>query len=1778
MAVYTNTFEFGVAGNAEQKLEKLIELLDKIKQSSSGGSDAIGNTIKESAEKGEAAVKKLNEQLDKVPKDKEVNVKTNANQAKETMFPLMEMMNKLPKTKTTKVDVDATRGKATMSELMSKYGQLPKDKVLKLDVNAGQSHATMSGMIRDLYKIPKEKKTKLDADTTEGISAVDKFNARLKNTDSAAEKTHSLLKTVFAANIISNGVTTGIAAIGSGIHGMISDLNEASATWQTFDGNLSNLGKSAGEIKSVREELQSFAQKTIYSASDMASTYSQLAAVGTKNTTQLVEGFGGLAAAAENPTQAMKTLSQQATQAAAKPKIQWQDFKLMLEQTPAGISAVAKTMGESTTQLIKDVQDGKVKTQDFFDAIAKTGTNKNFSDMATKFKTVGQAMDGLKESLTAKLQPAFDQFSKVGIGAISSVGNALMGIDFTGFASGALSILKNLGSALSSVFGVGKDAFEMFKASYDLNVDKPLTASDISGALKNLKKMFEDVATAVSPLAQTVGALAGALSAGVFNNIKSVFSGLADSLSRIDGQGATRTFADMADKLAPLTGKISDFMKAIEPASKAVGEMAGEIAKQVWTDFGVTLGIVGKGAKTIAEFIGDVVKGVMSIFGVKSSKDGVGVLVDVAESLSKNQIAIKTVAAAITAMLVAKAASNGLSLFTTLIDGLLSKTIAIGGLKGALGKLFSVSGSKGFASSIGKLKAVPGILKEIAVKPIKLGAKWVGDGAVKLAKTALSGIKSLGGGSAAKGLGKIAIPIAIAFDVISDVKDLTKAFTTGSMKDKFKSVGESAGTLIGGGIGFAFGGPAGAAIGATIGKVAGKWAGSASKEFTDGWNKKGKGVKPPSGLLPKAGYYTRAAGDGAVKFSKSLISGAKKHAPEILTSMVSPLAGVATWIAKDTKTGRAVSKWAKGFSSSVKKIGLAKTVQKEISNAGKTFSKTKFGKWFDGISKSYSSWKKGFGKAWSKYWSGVGRNVKKGLASAQKNVSSFGSGVSKWWGSFTKSFGKNWSKYWSNVHKDTKKGLNTAQKAATSFGKSINKWWNSFSKDFSKTWSRHWDQMGDIFGDAFNAISKTFSSWISKTFKVLDNFGSDFSDAWTNISKTTKSIFSGLWDEMKKLAGAGINIIVDIINGGIGGINSVVHLFGGKSETITPMSKVKYATGTGSMQSSSFRRAINEITPAIVNDEPGASNPELIFRKATGNVEYMPTQNASTLLFPGDEVANASDSAMLAPMLGITHFAGGGIGDFFGGLWDGAKGFVSGAASKLKELFGAAKKIVESPSKALDGLMPLKKNNAKGFFPTMVKGGFNMAKKQAGKWWDALWSMVDLNGDGSGSYGGGWASPGSGWTHTDGFGSPRGGGTHDGNDFSATVGTAFHAMHGGTVKSVGPAPSGWGPVGYNIVTEDSTGKQIIYQEFGNASDVKVHAGQHVKTGDVLGKLGRSGLGTGPHLHVGLTKSGSVWDRSGMSTAGWLDITKQHGKDKGSDAESDSDSKSAKADSALQKIVKSQVGSGFWKTISKLASMFGEPAEGDAGGGVGDPSGSGVQRWKSTVKRALKANGLSTSSAMVNKVLRQIAIESGGNSQAVQGNIGDANNASGDLAKGLMQVIGQTFNAYKFSGHGDRMNGYDNLLAALNYAKTRYGSNLDGLGEGRGYAEGGHILTPEIALVGEDGDEFIVNAKKPNAFNLAMAALKDVMAKQPSVVRQAFKPKPSGSVGGSPLTDVADTNQGADNSLLNRIDQLIDNTQKLIDKGQDIYMDNEKVTKHVSSQGAKDINLISAQLG
>ena len=369
---------------------------------------------------------------------------------------------------------------------------------------------------------------------------VSKLKSVLNGLGNTGNKIGSVFKSVLGANLVSSAITTTIGSITSGVHELYGELNGSNKAGQTFEGNMSMLGKSAEEISNAKKAMQDYATQTIYSASDMAQTYSQLAAVGIKGTDKLVTGFGGLAAAAENPQQAMKTLSQQAVQMAAKPTVAWQDFKLMLEQTPAGISAVAKEMGMSTSEMVTAVQDGTIKTEDFFNAIQKVGNNEHFAKMATQFKSIDQAIDGAKETLSNKLMPTFEKFNQFGIKVVEQLTNALDKIDFGKVADkvgkfldgvNVEEVFSKIGSIIDNTVSKVKTFFNAFAQTGAIQAF--LSAMKATGAAikhvydslttnSNLKMFGTLLGTIVKWLsiaAQAVGNFISKLDSGVINKV-----------------------------------------------------------------------------------------------------------------------------------------------------------------------------------------------------------------------------------------------------------------------------------------------------------------------------------------------------------------------------------------------------------------------------------------------------------------------------------------------------------------------------------------------------------------------------------------------------------------------------------------------------------------------------------------------------------------------------------------------------------------------------------------------------------------------------------------------------------------------------------------------------------------------------------------------------------------------------------------------------------------------------------------------------------------------------------------------------------------------------------------------------------------------------------------------------------------------------------------------------------------------------------------------------------
>lgn len=214
----------------------------------------------------------------------------------------------------------------------------------------------------------------------------------------------------------------------------------------------------------------------------------------------------------------------------------------------------------------------------------------------------------------------------------------------------------------------------------------------------------------------------------------------------------------------------------------------------------------------------------------------------------------------------------------------------------------------------------------------------------------------------------------------------------------------------------------------------------------------------------------------------------------------------------------------------------------------------------------------------------------------------------------------------------------------------------------------------------------------------------------------------------------------------------------------------------------------------------------------------------------------------------------------------------------------------------------------------------------------------------------------------------------------------------------------------------------------------------------------------------------------------------------------------------------------------------------------NPPGAGVQRWRPYVERALAMLGLSTSEGMVNKVLSQIQTESGGNPSAIGGNDGlpDGN------ATGLMQVKPRTFAAYALPGHHNIMNGFDNILAGLNYARARYGPSLYFLGHGHGYDNGGWINRFGLYPISENNPEVVINPKKSSAVPLINEALAEVQKYQPNALTKIVLPAqeitPEMASGYRPLPANSYTNISNNTNLnnSNSTDQSLKSIDKLTD--------------------------------
>ncbi len=701
------------------------------------------------------------------------------------------------------------------------------------------------------------------------------------------------------------------------------------------------------------------------------------------------------------------------------------------------------------------------------------------------------------------------------------------------------------------------------------------------------------------------------------------------------------------------------------------------------------------------------------------------------------------------------------------------------------------------------------------------------------------------------------------------------------------------------------------------------------------------------------------------------------------------------------------------------------------------------------------------------------KKFKKFVDNTVDHVKDMAKGVEKHMSSLKKDWGEKWdnvkkfaSKTWENIKGNASEAMIALGKDIDKNHKGINKNWFDGWENSKKFLSKKWDEIGALTQEKFGVnITKLITD-------ALTNIGNFFKNTWDNVKKG----FGEMWDGMRKLAGDGINAVIALPNAGIDGINKLISDFGGSKEAISKIPKVKFAGGTGMF--SSYRNPITKPTLATLNDgydSPETNNQEMVI--LPNGKSFLPQgRNVEYLLPAGSEVINASELAML---MGVERGAFAKGTGFWSKIWDTATNVAGSVWDTMKNGVDKFMKMIEfitdtvkDPVGSLAKKFSPNADKLAGVFNPLGNALYKKPVEEAKNWWKELWSMASASMD-------------------------------EGTVAMGAKGDDYRFKD--KAKDAGADP--WGYFYRECVSFVASRlanlgvKPSLFSHLGNGNQWISASVPHLsrpKPGTVAVYTG--GPVSSNHVDFVTAVHGDTYDgeeynyggngqyhqyagRHISNAATFLDFGVRDSGGGGED-----NSKPLKdRNSPLQTLIKRQVGGMFdWikKTLGPLLSP--------AGGGEDGPQGTGVARWRESVVRALKANGIEPNDFRVSKILATIQRESGGDPN-VQNNW-DSNARAGTPSIGLMQTIGPTFNAYKHPGHNNIRNGYDNLLAAINYIKHRYGTSDAAFNRvaAYGYANGGLVHKNGVYELAEgDMPEYVIPtdiAKRGRAWQLLTEAV------------------------------------------------------------------------------------------
>lgn len=341
-------------------------------------------------------------------------------------------------------------------------------------------------------------------------------------------------------------------------------------------------------------------------------------------------------------------------------------------------------------------------------------------------------------------------------------------------------------------------------------------------------------------------------------------------------------------------------------------------------------------------------------------------------------------------------------------------------------------------------------------------------------------------------------------------------------------------------------------------------------------------------------------------------------------------------------------------------------------------------KWFNSLKNAISGIWNSIKEVTHKIWTPVKNFIVNVAKSIRHNVkrwfNNLKNTISYIWNAIKKVTSSVWNSVKNFVINMAKRIWNGVKKVFNYLKNTVQSIWNGIKNITKSVWDATGGWLINKAKDIWQGVKKHFNSLKNSLSDVMDSISDKWHGTWNGI----KNFFGDIWKTIKDKAKDGINGVVNWLNKGIGGINSVIHTFGGKEEAIKPIA---------TLAKGGSHRGI-----AQVNDGNGE---EVILKQ--GNPYKVSGRNALVQL-DGSETVVPHEASRAT------------FGDSIKRYASGSKGWFSKLTGWVKDKWDGITEFIKNPIESLKTIMTNKigdvtgSNFIKNFTPSMTTGFIDAIK------------------------------------------------------------------------------------------------------------------------------------------------------------------------------------------------------------------------------------------------------------------------------------------------------------------------------------------------------------------------------------------------------------------------------------------------------------------------------------